>query len=237
MTKSDLTPEEIIALLGKDTVIQIYKDGLSNSTKEVGLLLTDIIKTIRLFAAPFQLTANLQDRLTKYLKDVSLRVPKNKQISPDSVFAGQILQKLTFIDDSHYLKDYYLNLLEKSINKDLVNLAHPAFPLIIQQLSPDEIKILEFVKDNVIVAEYSYERAADHLIRNEDLIYSNFTDEFLNFPQHRGMYIDHLQLLNLIRIKSVSKDTFDKHSGKFTRKNHIQQLEFGRMFLKACSRI
>jgi len=238
MTNSEMSPEEIVALIGKDTVLQIYKDSLSNPLSEVSSILTDLIKTVRLFTAPLQVIATLQERLQKYLKQISDRVPPDKIISPDTAYSGQIIQKLTFIDDNHYLKDYYLNLLEKSINADHLNIAHPAFPSIIQQLSPDEIKLLEFMKENDIESTYAFDIVDDGKYENEELLETNCKPDLLYFPEHRRMYLDHLQILNLTRIKKIHRNN-RAHEGyqSHTRKNKVELSDFGLLFMKACSRI
>ena len=52
-----MTPDEISKMLGAETIKKIYEDGLSKPTSELSGLITDFIKTIRLFAAPLQLTS------------------------------------------------------------------------------------------------------------------------------------------------------------------------------------
>lgn len=231
-----MTTEELVKLLGKDTIEQIYKDGLSNPIKEVSGLLTDFVKTIRLFAAPFQLTASLQDRLQSYLKEVTNRVPKEKQIIAESSFSSQIIQKLVHIDESHYLKDYYLNLLEKAINKDFISITHPAFPNIIHQLSPDEILILEKIRNEDLITTYQYNKTNNGKIENEEIVQTNYNPKFLSFPELRRMYIDHIQNLNLISIKSVISESFNIENNKYSRTMRNELSDFGKLFLKACLR-
>ncbi|MBI1768331.1 MAG: DUF4393 domain-containing protein [Bacteroidetes bacterium] len=231
-----MNPKDISNILGADTIKKIYEDGLSAPTKEVSKLLADFVKAARLFSAPIQLMASYQERLQRHLKDVSERVPKEKQINADSSFAGPIIERLTYLSDDNYLKDYYLNLLEKSINSDLVNLAHPAFPTIIHQLSPDEIKILEGLKSDDITISLEYEKDDKDEIVNERIIESNFELNTLSFPQHRSMYVDHLQLLNLIKITIPVREAFSPRNNKFHRTVNYTLFKFGKLFIKACSR-
>jgi len=222
-------------LLGAETIKKIYEDGLSDPTKEVGKILTDFVKTLRLFSAPFQLAANWQDRLQKNLKEVSDRVPADKQIIGQATFVGPLIEQLRFVDEGNYLKKYYLNLLEKAINKDLVSMAHPAFPTIVCQLSPDETLLLEKLKVEDILMTKEYNRDNKRNSVDEVVTKSNFNLEELSFPDLRGMYLDHLQFLDLIRIKSEVPETLIPGKLRFRRTNRFHLSKLGQLFMEACS--
>lgn len=231
---AQITPGEIAKILETEIAKRMYQDGMSKPTTQIGDLLTDFIKTIRLFTAPIQLAAAAQDRLQKYLKEVAKRVPEEKQIKAEPTFAGAILERLVYVDDSNYLKKYYLNLLEKAIHSDLVSLAHPAFPSIIHQLSPDEILILETLRTEDIISSYEYGKDEHGNKIDWTITGSNFDINKLSFPNLRAMYNDHLQLLNLIIIKSEQSESYIPKSQNFHRKTRYKLTEFGRMFMKAC---
>jgi hypothetical protein len=231
-----MTPDEISKMLGAETIKKIYEDGLSKPTSELSGLITDFIKTIRLFAAPLQLTASIQDRIQRYLKEVTERVPKEKQIPAEGSFAGPIMERLVYIEDTNYLKNYYLNLLENAINSDRVNLAHPAFPNVIHQLSPDEIQILETLKKEDVITKYEYEKDEKNHIINQKVTESNFESTRLSFSNHRGMYYDHLQFLNLTRITSEVTESYNPRLEKYHRATRSSLSTFGELFMKACSR-
>jgi hypothetical protein len=143
---------------------------------------------------------------------------------------------LVYLEDTNYLKDYYLNLLENAINIDRINLAHPAFPNIIQQLSPDEIQILEALRKDDIITEYEYSRDDKKRKMNEKVIKSNFELTKLTFPNHRGMYNDHLQLLNLTRIKFEIPESYNPKLNNYHRTTRYSLSTFGELFMEACSR-
>ena len=45
---------------------QVYDDGLSAPTRQIGQALTDIAKTVRLALFPFQVLAAVQDRAERF---------------------------------------------------------------------------------------------------------------------------------------------------------------------------
>lgn len=56
----DEITKELSKILDKGLIQKIYEDGLSSPAKETGEIITDVIKTARLFTAPFQLAAAYQ---------------------------------------------------------------------------------------------------------------------------------------------------------------------------------
>lgn len=229
-----MTPEEIGKILGSDIPKKLYDDALSKPSSEIGNLLGDFVKAVRLFTAPIQLLASYQERLQKYLKEVSDRVPKEKQIVAEAAYAGAIIERLAYVGEDHYLKKHYLNLLEKAINKDTVGLAHPAFPSIVHQLSPDETLIMEKLRNESIVMSFEYERDLADKIINEEIVDTNFDVALLSFPELRGMYADHLQFLNLIRIQRPESETYIPSRHKLRRTHKYELSDFGRLFVMAC---
>ncbi|MCC9168844.1 DUF4393 domain-containing protein [Pontibacter harenae] len=224
-------------ILGQETIKKIYEDGLSNPTKEVGKTATDLVKAARLFTAPIQLLAAYQDRLEKYLNQVREAVPEERQIESPASIAGPVLEKLKYIEDENYLKDLYLNLLKKAIDREKINEAHPAFVSIIEQLSPDEALIIKVVAEQRI-----YYKAKFFTIievgdtSKEDIVENLFPLEQLTFPQHFNMYILHLIYLNLIDTPIFQQTEPDEsHEQKpVINSRYIRLTEFGVLFHKAC---
>lgn len=238
----NLTPEEIIALVGKETIERIYNDTLSPSAVELGKATRDIAKTFRLFLAPFQLGAAYQDRFEKYLDKVRSKVPVEDQIESPPSIAGPVLEKLKYLDDENYLKELYLNLLTKSIDKKNINQAHPAFVNLISQLSPDEAIIInEIVESEYNLTLYIQQDTIVEYgaIPKAKMIKNNFPNEKLSFPENLELYIDHLHFLNIIKITEYKSDK-DKDLAEKTQEEPViyyrifKLSEFGDLFYKAC---
>ena len=201
-------------------VQSLYKDlEKAGVPEQSGTLLTDTINAFRLFTAPIQLLALGQDLLETRLERVRNKVPEERQIEAHPQIAGPILQNLRFMVDGDILTEMYLNLLARTIDRDRVGEAHPAFVKIIEQLSPDEALIILQIKR-----------------RDESAIefHAKEAPEWLTYPGNFGMYISHLGALNLIvtqgapDINMSSPDPNDLYiyRNEFTK--------FGRVFVKAC---
>lgn len=224
-------------ILGQETVKEIYKDGLSEPTKEAGRVLTDFIKAARLFLVPIQFAAAYQDRLSNYLEKVRNDVPEENQMQASPSLAGPVLERLKYIEDSNYLKELYLNLLKRAIDKERVNEAHPAFVTLIEQLSPDEALMLKLIAEN----RYTYEIKTNTVyeigaIPEEIIIKNHFPVNELNFQQNFSMYIDHLKYLNFIETPQYNitqRDTTEEGQPVIIYRFMVLS-SFGKLFYKAC---
>lgn len=138
----DEITKELSKFLDKDLVRQIYEDGLSNPSKETGEIITDVIKTARLFTAPFQLAAAYQDRFRGWIRTIR-QVPEERRVPASPQIAGPIFEELRYREDGEPLTEMYINLLAKAIDKDQASKANPAFVKVIGQLSPDEALLID----------------------------------------------------------------------------------------------
>lgn len=237
--------EKLSNILGADTVKKVYEDGLSQPTQETGKMVTDLIKAARLFTAPLQLLAAYQDRLTKYLDKVRESVPEERQMEAPASISGPILERLKYLEENNYLTDLYLSLLQKSIDREKIGEAHPAFFHIIDQLSPDEAMILHTLSEREIEFEYTRDLLNDNgreYWAPRKVILDTTPKEKLTFLEHFDMYISHLQSLNLLSWPILKEDPIrepdqsglrPKQTGLFV-KSKIRLTKFGELFVSAC---
>lgn len=229
--------DDIGNLLGAKTIEKIYDDGLSSPTKQTGKVLTDIVKSFRLFTLPFQLAAGLQDRLDRYFQKVRNEVPKDRQMDSPAMIAGPIIERLKYLEENNHLTELFLNLLARSIDTERINEAHPAFIHVIDQLSPDEAIILFELKskDIKVVDTMDYDKEKN-FFSNRQIIDGGFPIEKLTFPDKFSMYYDHLESLSLISWpmeKQVPIKENNIQTG-ITRYSYLTTTEFGKLFTKAC---
>jgi hypothetical protein len=233
--------EKLANIFGAETMKKIYEDGLSEPVQEIGKMLTDFVKTFRLFTAPFQLSAAYQDRLVKYLERVRNSVPEENQIEAPAFISGPIIERLKYLEENNYLTDLYLNLLSRAIDKERINEAHPAFYHIIDQLSPDESMLLFVLNQKVINYDSKLEHIHDEngkfIKWGEKEIVMDTTpkDKFI-FIDNFFMYVEHLRSLNLtywnvIKQEGIWDDKFQTHA--FSA-DEIGLTEFGKLFVNAC---
>lgn len=76
------------------------------------------------------------------IKDIP--IDKIKEVEPE--IAIPLMEKLSYVSNDD-LAEAYANLLAKASNKDDVELVHPGFVNKINSMSPDEVRILEYLKN------------------------------------------------------------------------------------------
>lgn len=138
--------EELIAKL-LPLANKIYDDVCSDAAKELGGILTEVMKTFRLVLAPIQYTATLQDNLRAHLAKSLRKVPEENLIPPVRSLALPISEQLKFHEDG-VLAELYINLLSCSMDRERVSYAHPGFINVIAQMAPDEALLLEQLSSN-----------------------------------------------------------------------------------------
>ncbi|MHC0440984.1 Abi-alpha family protein [Flavobacterium sp. 3-210] len=238
--------EKFANILGADTVKKIYEDGLSQSVQETGKISTDLIKSARLFTAPFQFMGAWQDRLSKYCDKIREGVPEERQIEAPSSLSGPIMDRLKYLEEDNYLTDLYISLLQRAIDKERVNEAHPAFFHIIDQLSPDEAFLLYSLSEQL----HEYEYITELIVGENDtvslgkrtVVRDLRLKNKLLFSEHFEMYISHLVSLNLVDWPIISEEPLwedgqyepkRKQTGIYTI-TKIHLTKFGELFVKAC---
>ena len=133
----------------------------------------------------------------------------------------------------------FSELLSHSIDQDRVQEVHPAYPLIVKQLSADEAKIL--VRLNGRDFDYVYTRTFDaqtNLFSGVPAIEVDaFPRDELSFPDNIIFYFNHLNQLGLAGIYQIGNQEalFDGAIQTGTRsRSQFRLTNFGRRFVKAC---
>ncbi|MBU1055414.1 MAG: DUF4393 domain-containing protein [Proteobacteria bacterium] len=131
-----------------DLIPEVYRDMLQPAVRQVGEGLAVIAKAVKISLAPLeagvwgyqQIKEWLSFRVTSILAKKQV---KKIQAAPFNI-AGPLVLQLIFAKDEPDLKNLYASLLATAMDAD-DNSAHPSFVSIIQQLTPDEAKILQYV--------------------------------------------------------------------------------------------
>lgn len=220
--------EEIV----KDVVTEAAKEGVSNMLKkednradEVQIKEYEQLHSAKneakgmLNSIPSRLTRELFSSLDTWLYgreknreavrraiDEKLEsVPIEKRVEPEAYVAVPALLQIDYCYDSEELRNLYANLLVSSMNSDTKSNVHPAFTSIIQQLSPDEAKLLQTLHDtsNIPIIDLQIELNTG----GYNIIVSNFTnigDEVCECADKISTYIENLSRLKLIEIDSTA---------------------------------
>ncbi|NQU21410.1 MAG: DUF4393 domain-containing protein [Candidatus Nealsonbacteria bacterium] len=134
---------EVADVLNTEIAKRLYDDLVSDAAKEGGGLITDAVKTLRLLTYyPFRFCAITFDKIQSGIEEAKSRVPEDRQIGAHPAIVMPVLERIGYEDDDSILREMYINLLARAIDRERVSEAHPAFAKIIEQLSPDEAWIL-----------------------------------------------------------------------------------------------
>lgn len=249
-----------------DLIKEVYGDLAKPGVQNVGVALSAVLGLGVTLLWPI-MWANerakiaLENNLEAYrerLKDVP---PEQITIAPPEV-AMPILDKLGYVTNEE-LKKLYIELLAKASIRDLNNQAHPSFVNIINNLSPDEAKLIQVLipEDSIplIAIRLKFKNGAVD-IENPVIIISNLT---LTFSENLGAYISNLVGAGLLEVKEETFLADDKwyvpHMEYFesrkpvydkvyqdvekadppyeVRKGIIQVTKLGHMFFKAINKI
>ena len=241
---------------------QIYGDLAQPSVKAVGKALgtvfefsTSILLPVKLLNEKFKL--NFTKRLDEY-KEKLEQIPEEKQCEVHPQIGTPIVEKLTYTTNDE-IADLFTTLLANASNIDMVHTAHPSFVNMIERMSPDEARILKYLKgkDEIQYCNFNGNSTegrgfivlADHvtmLDEEVDLQYpSNINAYIANFIS-LGILID---VLGKFKIDKTIYNAIREKYGLKTRESfyvpavfksitveegYYRITDFGRLFIDAC---
>ena len=158
---------------------QIYEDLAQPSVKAVGQALGTVFEFSTSFLLPVKLLnekfkMNFKKRITEYEKKLE-EIPEEKRCEVHPQVGTPIIEKLSYTTNDE-IADLFTTLLANASNIDMVNTAHPAFISIIERLSPDEARIIKYLK------------------RKEDIQYCDFRGNVKNGKGYNTI-IEHATLI------------------------------------------
>lgn len=238
------TIETAKALGITDLVPQVYQDLLQPSVKEIGQSLVHIARAVTIATAPFEATVWGYDKMRELVNDTLTKklakVPPENIVSPALNIAGPILSNYAFVSEVKELREMYENLLAASMNTSKINLAHPAYCQVIQQLSSEEAILIKHLPE--IESEYAW---ICHEMSSLDgrMLSDSISQSFDKICSSIGlksseMYEAYLE--NLLRLGILSKQTFssyeDFQADEREQTNDVGIIisAFGWSFIKTC---
>jgi len=232
-------PDNIDKILSSETVTKIYKDAASKPVKEISKIGVDVVKTARLFLAPFQLAAAFQDRFERFLcEKVIKRVPEQRYVQPPPELVGPAVQHMRYLDYENPLWEMFEELLICSIDKQSLPKAHPAFTHIIAQLSRAEAVILYRLRGEEfhVVDTLEYIQQENRFV-NRKIESSDIPTQGLYLPDQLELYYSHLESLNLVTWPVYKQDPIlneQKRQTGLRRFSKMNLTDFGKLFVSAC---
>lgn len=240
----------------------LYGDLAQPGVKAIGQALgtalefcTSLLLPIKLLNEKFKL--NFAKRLNEYKAKLEA-IPEDKRCEVHPQIGLPIIEKLTYTTCDE-IADLFTSLLASASSIDTANTAHPAFISMIERMSPDEARILEYLKDKENI-EYCDTNARSHQTSGYKTIFEHVTmiedDVVLIYPKNTNAYLANFVSLGILRDE---KGTFRMDKTQYNRirkKCHIEELTeqlvptlhksieveesyyqvtpFGRLFIQAC---
>lgn len=240
----------------------IYRDIAQPGLSVIGKAIGDAMKFCVL---PFTavgtvadgVNTNLQHRLSEYAKKLE-RIPEEKVVDVHPQIAVPVIQKLSYTTNQD-IANLFTNLLATASNIETADKAHPGFENIISQLSPDEARIIQYLKAHEDIQYCEWKAFVAHgegyntLLNHSTLIPMRVK---LDFPQNILAYYANLvrlgilvDMVNVYRVANAEYDkikeayNFDQYNNLvphfFKRlefnKSYYSVTDFGKLFIKACS--
>jgi len=230
--------EEIKAALKAIPVEKVYDHLLGPAFREIGDVAKNGVKAARFLLAPIDYLAAQQDRWQRLLKRISDKVPEENLIEAHPQISGPAIEGLRYLEENNVLTEMFVNLLARSIDKERVNEAHPAFAKIISQMSPDEAQILKALKQKHfnLVQTAQFDRTTNTFSAQKTES-NTFPLDILWHPENFLIYMDHLHSLNIAGIWQKGNQEAI-HVGNIQTavriRNEICLTQFGQLFAKAC---
>ena len=207
-------PEFIEKILPAKVVERLYSDGVSDSAKEISKLGVDVVKTARLFLAPFQVAAAFQDRFERFVGGLATEIPDERFISVPPEVAGPALNQMKYLDEDNPLWKMFETLLRCSVDKDRVDRVHPSFAHIISQLARDEGVILYHLRsrDFEVVDTMDLNQEENRFV-NLVVEQSDVPSDELFLPEQLHVYYSHLESLSLVTWPVKKQDPIRNEQG------------------------
>lgn len=241
---------------------QVYVDLAQPSVKAVGLALgtvfefsTSMLLPLKLLNAKFKL--NFAKRLDEYKAKLNAIPEKNRcEVHPQ--IGTPIIEKLSYTTTDE-IASLFTSLLASASNLDKVNLAHPSFVNMIERLSTDEARIVQYLKGK---QEIEYCDFRGNLTDDKGFITILSKATLLNryihldFPSNVSAYLANLVSMGILsdmsglykvdtsitdqiceyyqleKIRSNYVPT--KYVSIDVKRSYFKITELGRMFINAC---
>lgn len=194
---------------GVEIIKTAYDDALQPGAKQIGKSLETLLRAVNAALLPLEGFVWCWERVAQYVsatvpqKLAERKVPADRIKTPDPDVAVPAIEALRYSK----LKENYAILLATSMDTKSANDAHPGFVEILKQLTPDEVKILEFLPkvglhEPLVNLGYTVSEKVGHFT-----IYRHLgtlaSDAGCEHPEQLPTYVDNLCRLGLIEVPSM----------------------------------
>lgn len=180
-------------------------------TRNIGITLGDIW-----YLAMGGISQAAEKKRIKYANDLEIfkneleseaaKIPPEKATPPDYQTVGPALERAKYCADKNEIRSMFVKLIASTMNADLQQKAHPAFPEIISQMTPIDASNLLLYK-----AENQYPIVEYHFVYENTKYSIAQTNYFLANPKIDNYLVQASSLSNLSRLGLI-RITYDEYS-------------------------
>lgn len=243
---------------------EIYGDLAKPGVKQAGRALETVVGLGNTILWPIawvneRTRIALEKNLEKYRIEME-SIPEGKVVGVAPEIGVPVAEKLAYVTDDR-LTSLYVKLLATASNQDSLGDAHPSFVNVINNLSPDEARLLSyFVSKDVmpfVIAQANLASNATHNELSGSIVPQEVLDELV-FPLNIDAYLSNLAGLGLLEVRTdiwLSDDAIyiplrEKHKDRFEKilaenpryegrtlafaKGAVKRTSFGHKFIIAC---
>lgn len=245
----------------KELLPEVYGDALKPSMKVVGDAIGGALEMclLPLIVSGYipKIARMCLDKHLHSFEEKINKIPAEKRTEIHPQLSVPVMQKLLYTTNDT-IAELFVNLLTNSAHIDMSSNAHPGFVEIISQLSPDEAKIIQYLKGK---EEIQYAEIRAYVKDGEGfttLLKKSTLTQFyvhLDFSDNIHSYYDNLIRLGILVDKAgmykISDNVYNEIAAKYNfaeyeklvpeyfknieiEKSFFEVTAFGKLFITAC---
>lgn len=218
----------------------VYEDAAQPAVRVLGKTLAQCTS---LFATPIGRVAEISEKNIHRYLDKLEGLTEDQIINPDTRILVPILEKMRYTDDE-LVANYYAQILATASTKDSAKMVSVAFIEILNRLSADELKMLEYINSSAnalmlanadgtkyslsiqgslpVINVHVKRNAGGYFVANKNLSYI-LNAVKLDSPNNYNLYIDNMIALGLL-IKPFGISANDKNVYKFIKELKVEEI-------------
>ena len=245
----------------------VYQDALQPGVKQLGVALESVLSLVPTLMLPFKYVSEAAKlRLSAHLNELRQKLESRnpddtKPIAPE--IGVPVIEKLLHTQDKQ-LASLYLQLLAQASDAKGQQFAHPSFPALIANLSPDEAALLQlFAGDDVRLTRPTLHFFLQHKEESSVLLRGPLTgwEQLIkiHFANNMPAYVMNLVRCGIFELSAhlpsghiyslrhhqdveVLTKLYSPEFGQpmqidtrlIVNEGHIHLTEYGQMFIRAC---
>ena len=185
---------------------QAYEDLAKGSMRQfgdalaliVGKVLSPTYKSPEERALDWQTGAEESENRRRLAAEALDRVPPERRIFPAPQIAGPILRDIEFELPETPIWEMWSQLLSRACDSERTAAVHPAFLVIIRQLSADEALLLSSIRGRELLVEFDATPSYEEAFTREEGFTLLSDVPSLSQPDAFAFYFEHLEALGLV---------------------------------------